>query len=80
MLVKPKNNVQLVQKFFDLFAETNDKVNADVVLSIGEISVDMPVPFALQKPISLNTLVKQYWDLNVSSIFIPFLGEKYNFI
>ncbi|XKL67137.1 hypothetical protein PGB90_010557 [Kerria lacca] len=28
----------------------------------------MRVPFVLQKPVKLRTIVEQYWDLNVSKI------------
>lgn len=69
MLVKPKNNAENVKKFFDLFSERALEINPDVVVKVGEISADMPVPFALQKPIKLNILANQYWDLNVSIIY-----------
>lgn len=70
MLVKPKNDAKNVRKFFDLFAERVHEINPNVVIKVGGISADMPVPFALQKPIKLNILANQYWDLNVSIICI----------
>ncbi|XP_055617108.1 NADPH-dependent diflavin oxidoreductase 1 [Toxorhynchites rutilus septentrionalis] len=61
--VRPHNSQEDVDKLFELFHEHNLKFYKDTVVLVQEIDSEMPVPAILREPLSLLTLVQQYWDL-----------------
>ncbi|XKL63323.1 hypothetical protein PGB90_005687 [Kerria lacca] len=65
LMIRPRNSIKTVQQFFDIFSERKNEIKEDVIIRVIEKYPDMPVPFALQKPVKLRTIVEQYWDLNM---------------
>ncbi len=79
LTIKPKNSNEAVQRFFNLFLDRNYEINENVVVSVTEVYSDMPVPYSLQKPFHLRTVVQNYWDLNVSWHWRNFKSTKTKF-
>ncbi|XP_062536018.1 NADPH-dependent diflavin oxidoreductase 1 [Armigeres subalbatus] len=61
--VRPHNSNEDVDKLFDLFEEHKLGLSKDAVISVKEIDSEMPVPNILCKPLPLEVIARQYWDL-----------------
>lgn len=82
-MIKPKNSDKAVKNFFDLFNERKMEVSENFVINVTKKFSDMPVPYALQEPISFHSIVKEYFDLNVSYFStseLHFVSFEYNLL
>lgn len=61
--VRPHNSPEDVDRLFELFQEHNMKLNKSTVVLVQEIDSEMPVPAILRKPLPLERIAQQYWDL-----------------
>lgn len=61
--VRPHNSYEDVERLFELFQEHNLGLNKDTVVLVKEIDSEMPVPAILRKPLPLERIALQYWDL-----------------
>lgn len=65
--VMPVNSEEAVREFFKLFSDRQNDINENTIIRVNERYADMPVPDCLQGGyLHLKTLVKEYWNLNVS--------------
>ncbi|XP_011312374.1 NADPH-dependent diflavin oxidoreductase 1 [Fopius arisanus] len=60
--LKPKNSSKQVSDFFNLLRENNCSVTSETLLSIS--SKEIKPPYCFQRPLTLQQVVEQYWDLN----------------
>ncbi|XP_055587326.1 NADPH-dependent diflavin oxidoreductase 1 [Uranotaenia lowii] len=61
--VRPHNSPKDVDCLFEIFHEHNLDMHKDTVILIKEIDNEMPVPEILKKPLTLELVASQYWDL-----------------
>lgn len=66
-VIRPHNRPSSIEKFFDLLSGNvcHPNLNKNTILQVMQKDDDMPVPFVLQQPISLEMCATQYFDLNV---------------
>ncbi|XP_065078561.1 NADPH-dependent diflavin oxidoreductase 1 [Ochlerotatus camptorhynchus] len=61
--VRPHNSPEDVDQLFELFQEHNLGLHKDTVVLVEEIDSEMPVPAIFRKPLPLERIAQQYWDL-----------------
>lgn len=61
--VRPRNSKEKVKKFFRLMKENCADIKEEILIQLNEI--DIAVPTALKRPVTLEQLVEQYWDLSM---------------
>jgi len=66
-MVRPVNCETSVDNFFQLFKDSKKmKLEPNTMINVVQCNNDMPIPYNLSKPFTLNQCVKYYWDLNVN--------------
>lgn len=63
VMIRPRNRVEAVDQLISMLTEMYG-INESTILFVTERDVDMPVPFAVQQPLTLYQCVSQYFDLN----------------
>ncbi|XP_075226577.1 NADPH-dependent diflavin oxidoreductase 1 isoform X2 [Lycorma delicatula] len=65
-VIRPNNRPTAVTQLFNMLSENVCKQHLvrDTLLQVVQKDEDMPVPFALQQPITLEKCATEYWDLN----------------
>lgn len=71
-MIKPRNCDKTVDTFFEIFNDRIDEINENHFISVTKRFTDMPVPYALQKELTLRDVVKEYFDLNVMYFHLSF--------
>ncbi|XP_034952313.1 NADPH-dependent diflavin oxidoreductase 1 [Chelonus insularis] len=60
--IRPKNSPEQVKDFFNILTEHEIPLYPDTILKINEKEIILP--HVLKKPITLEQLAEQYWDLS----------------
>lgn len=63
VMIRPHNRTEAVTQIINMLTEMYG-LNESTVLHVTERDPDMPVPHAIQQPLTLYQCVSQYWDLN----------------
>lgn len=69
IMIRPYNRPEAVSQLTNILTETYC-VTESSILYVTERDPDMPVPYVLQQPLTLYQCISQYFDLNVSNIYI----------
>nr|CAD7425144.1 unnamed protein product [Timema monikensis] len=65
LMVQPHNLKSSVGELFTMLADNvGTNLGPDTIITVTEREPDMPVPHALNQPITLGQCAQQYWDLN----------------
>lgn len=60
--IRPKNSVEQVNRFFNILYDNYVELYSDTMVVVTQ--KEIKVPYVLQKCLTLETIVEQYWDLN----------------
>lgn len=62
MYIRPRNSIKRVKQFFNILHEHNIQLFPDTIIQVSE--KEIKVPYVLQRNLTLQEIVEQYWDLN----------------
>lgn len=79
LMIKPQNSDKAVNKFFEMFNDRREEICENYIINVNKRFDDMPVPYALQVPVNFRTIVKEYFDLNVSQVFYVLNAKFFHF-